>query len=107
MFYCNLNIYRSIAKESHLSNFRNNSQRKTSVFLNCSILAFQILVFPESTQHFQTTSHVHIHMVERSVFAVLVERGYQGPTLEYVIYACFYTFVFSSLFRGTNTYVFL
>lgn len=32
MFYCNLNIYRSIANESHLSNFRNNSQRKTFLF---------------------------------------------------------------------------
>ena len=106
MFYCNLNIYRSIANESHLSNFRNNNQRKTSVILNCSILAFQILVFPESTQHFQTTSHGRIHMVERSVLAILVERGHQGPTSEYVVYACFYSFVFS-LFRGTNTYVFL
>lgn len=79
VFYCNLNIHRSIANQCHLNNFRNNSQRKTLLFSWTATSRLPCFSLPRINAVF--SDHIpctHNHVVERSVFAILLAKGHQG-----------------------------
>lgn len=102
MCSCKLNIHGSIVNESHLSNFRNNSQKQT----NKKTILFTWTVtsrIPRFQSSQNQGSIFRPHPVHQQPYGVCSPSGKRPPRAsEYVTYG----HIAPSLFRGSDMYSF-